>query len=88
LCFARSTMNPMGTHHKPASPEFSPRAVSILWGVMIAATAFVILLVAVGWFTPRFLRFTDSKWMNLLLPLTLVFIAASGLIRSLRKRRP
>jgi choline-glycine betaine transporter len=79
-------MDAMGTHH-PTSPDHSPRAVSILWGVMIAAAAFVVLFIAVSWFAPRFLRFTDSKWMNLLLPLTLVLISAFGLIRSLRKRR-
>jgi hypothetical protein len=81
-------MGAMGTHHKPASPDLSPPAVSIIWGVMIAAAAFIVLFIAVGWFTPRFLGFTDSKWMNLLLPLTLVLISAFGLIRSLRKRRP
>lgn len=82
----RFLSNQPSAEHEQTSLNRSPRALSILWGVMISAAAFIVLLIAVGWFTPRFLRFTDSKWMNLLPGLTIVFISASGLIRSLRKR--
>jgi cation transporter-like permease len=76
----------MGIHHKPASSGLSPRATSILFGALIAGAAFLLLLTALGWFVPRFMRFTESPWAKLLPVLTIVFISAIGLIRFLRKR--
>jgi hypothetical protein len=72
--------------HQFAGPDHSPHVSSTLAGVLIAAVSFILLIMAVGWFTPTFLHFTESRWAKLLLPLAMLLITIGGLIRSLRKK--
>jgi hypothetical protein len=71
--------------HQSAKSDHSARVSFILAGVLIAAVSFVLLIMAVGWFTPTFLHFAESRWAKLLL-LTMLLITIGGLIRSLRKK--
>jgi len=72
--------------HQSDESDHSARVSFILAGVLIAAVSFVLLIMAVGWFTPTFLHFAESRWAKLLLPLTMLLITIGGLIRSLRKK--
>jgi hypothetical protein len=71
--------------HQSAESDHSARVSFILAGVLIAAVSFVLLIMAVGRFTPTFLHFAESRWAKLLLPLATLLITIGGLIRSLRK---
>ena len=81
--------------HKPAASlsesswpaEKSSWAVSIGLGSFIALAGFTLVLSGMAWFMPRFLRFVDSRWAHLLPAISVCFIAASGILQYLRKRR-
>jgi type IV secretory pathway TrbD component len=66
----------------------SPRAISILSGVLISAAPFMLLLWALAWFMPRFIHFSDTRSAKLLPGIAFFFIiAAGGVIRSRRSRQ-
>ena len=64
----------------------SPRAISILSGILISAAAFILLLGALAWFMPSFLHFADTRYAKLLLFVAILVIIASGALRFLRSR--
>ena len=64
----------------------SPRAISILSGILISAAAFILLFWALAWFMPTFIHFADTRYAKLLPLAAILFIIASGAIRSRRNR--
>ncbi len=67
--------------------EKSHWAMSIALGMLIAAASFTLVLSVVAWFMPKFLLFVDSRWARVLPAISLLFICASGLMRSRLKRQ-
>jgi hypothetical protein len=64
----------------------SPRAISILSGILISAVAFILLFWALTWFMPTFIHFADTRYAKLLLLAPILFALAGGALRSLRSR--
>jgi Kef-type K+ transport system membrane component KefB len=63
------------------------RLAPALFGALIAASGFVLVLAFVGWFMPRFLHFTESRWSPLFSALALFFVVISGSIQWRRQFR-
>lgn len=63
------------------------RLAPALFGTLIAASGFVLVLAFVGWFMPRFLHFTESRWSPLLSVLAVFFVIISGSIHWRRHSR-
>jgi hypothetical protein len=73
---------------KSSWPAEKPqRAMSIVFGILIAAASFTLVLSAVAWFMPKFLLFVDSRWARVLPAISLLFICVSGLVRYRLKRQ-
>lgn len=64
----------------------SPRAISIVSGILISAAAFILLFWALAWFMPTFIHFADTRYSKLLPLVAILFIIASGALQSLRSR--
>jgi hypothetical protein len=58
-----------------------------LFGALIAASGFVLVLAFVGWFMPRFLHFTVSRWSPLFSALAVFCVVISGSIHWRRQSR-
>jgi type IV secretory pathway TrbD component len=76
----------MGTTEEQSNLDHAPRAIAILSGVLISAAVFILLLWALAWLMPRFLRFADTPYAKLLPLLAAFFIVAGGALRIRRNR--
>lgn len=61
----------------------SPRAISILSGILISAAAFILLF----WALPWFIAFADTRYAKLLLLAAVLFTIAGGALQILRSRQ-
>ena len=79
---------PMASFVERSRPaDKSQWAISLALGALIAAAGFTLVLSALAWFMPKFLRFADSRWAHFLPVISILFVYANGLVHSLRKRR-
>jgi uncharacterized membrane protein len=57
--------------------------------MLIAAVCFILVFLAASWFIPRFLRFTESPWSNVIPAITalLTILTSAGTLTYARQRR-